>query len=180
MNLYRDFADAYVCHFDYNCEDTIMQYNVGYKVQGGLIEIICASQYNGTFQTGAIARYNLGVDVGFRGKANSAGILLSGNVDGALVYNNTVITGNEDIYKSISFANFGGQGYPENSSIYNNIFYNIGSADLKHNALQIGLNGFGGNFLGNQLSHNLIFGNSFWPFNVNYPTWILLILMLSI
>ncbi|MFL2876501.1 MAG: hypothetical protein ACJZ86_01435 [Pontiellaceae bacterium] len=165
MNLYRDFADAYVCHFDYNCEDTIMQYNVGYKVQGGLVEIICASQYNGTFQTGAIARYNLGVDVGFRDKENSAGILLSGNVDGALVYNNTVITGNEDIYKSISFANFGGQGYPENSSIYNNIFYNIGSSYLDHNALQIGLDGFAGNFRGNELSHNLIFGNSYRSFN---------------
>ena len=165
MNLYRDFADAYVCHFDYNCEDTIMQYNVGYKVQGGLVEIICASQYNGTFQTGAIARYNLGVDVGFRDKENSAGILLSGNVDGALVYNNTIITGVEDSYKSISFANFGGQGYPENSSIYNNIFYNIGSAYLDHNALQVGLDGFAGNFRGNELSHNLIFGNSYRPFN---------------
>jgi hypothetical protein len=165
MNLYRDFADAYVCHFDYNCEDTIMQYNVGYKVQGGLVEIICASQYNGTFQTGAIARYNLGVDVGFRDKENSAGILLSGNVDGALVYNNTIITGDEDSYKSISFANFGGQGYPENSSIYNNIFYNIGSAYLDHNALQVGLDGFAGNFRGNELSHNLIFGNSYRPFN---------------
>ena len=165
MHLYRDYADAYVCHFDYNCEDTLMQYNVGYKVEGGLVEIICASQYANTFQTGAIARYNLGVDVGFRDKENSAGILLSGNVDGALVHNNTIITGDERIYKSISFANFGGQAYPQNSSIYNNIFYNIGSAYLDHNALQVGLDGFAGNFRGNDLSHNLIFGNSYRPFN---------------
>lgn len=165
MNLYRDFADAYICHFDYNCEDTLMQYNVGYKVEGGLVEIICASQYANTFQTGAIARYNLGVDVGFRDKENSAGILLSGNVDGALVHNNTIITGDERIYKSISFANFGGQAYPQNSSIYNNIFYHVGSAYLDHNALQIGLDGFNGNFRGNELSHNLIFGNSYRPFN---------------
>ena len=165
MNLYREHADAFVCHFDYNCEDTIMQYNVGYKVEGGLVEIICASQYNQTFQEGAIARYNLGVDVGFRDKDNSAGILLSGNVDGALVYNNTIITGNESVYKSISFSNFGGQSFPENSSIYNNIFYNVGSAYLDHKNLQIGLNGFNnGNtvfYRGNTVNNNLVFGNSY-------------------
>ena len=165
MNLYRDVADAYVCHFDYNCEDTIMQYNVGYKVEGGLVEIISHSGYYG-FQTGAIARYNLGVDVGFRNKNNSAGILLSGNVNEAKVYNNTCVFYQEPVYKSISFSNFGAnQGpnansnfkWPYNCKIYNNIFYATGPTYVNHNALQIGIDGFGNNSIGNELSNNLIY-----------------------
>ncbi len=163
MNLYRDFADAFVCHFDYQCEDTLMQYNVGYKVEGGLVEVVSPSDAF-AFHDRGVARYNLGVDVGFRDKDNSAGIMLSGPVDGAQIYNNTIITGDESAYKSISFNNWGGQ-YPVNCKIYNNIFYNISSAYYDHNALQVGLDGFGGNFRGNVLSHNLVFGNSYRLFN---------------
>ena len=86
-------------------------------MQGGLVEIICASQYNGTFQTGAIARYNLGVDVGFRDKENSAGILLSGNVDGL---SSTIIRLLQVMKMSIKAFHLPvleDKAYPENSSI---------------------------------------------------------------
>ena len=43
-------ADSYVCHFDYNCRGTLMQYNIGYDIDGGLVELICASEYNGHFK----------------------------------------------------------------------------------------------------------------------------------
>ncbi len=144
-------TDSYVCHFDYNCRGTLMQYNIGYDIDGGLVELICASQYDRSFQTDAVARYNLGIDVGFRDTENAAGILISGNVDGGYIYNNTVITYDKPQYKGISFKNWGGE-WPSNNIICNNIFYALGTESTHLNQIkglengnQIGLNMYSGN-----------------------------------
>ncbi len=145
-------ADAYVCHFDYNCIGTVMQYNFGYDVEGGLIEYIVNSQWTNAFQENGIARYNIGIDVGYRNQVNGAGILLTGRVTGGQFYNNTIIQLNQPMTNGISFSNWGGE-YPDNNEIYNNIFYAAGTNEVKHKHPKKML------INGNVVSHNLYSGN---------------------
>jgi hypothetical protein len=150
-HLRADDADAYACHFDYNCVDTLMQYNIGYDIEGGLVEIIVNSQFASTFQENAIARYNIGIDVGWRNKTNGAAIFLSGDVIDSQVYNNTIVQLDKPHYKAISFNNWGGS-WPTNSVIYNNIFYAGGTTSTYVGPIR-GINH------GNVVSHNLYWGN---------------------
>lgn len=143
-------ADGYVCHFDYNCVDSLMQYNFGYDVDGGLIEIIVLSEFQ-FFQENAVARYNVGVDVGFRDKENAAGIMLSGRVDGSKVYNNTIVTTDaQPAYKAIAINNWGGE-WPTNSAVHNNLFLALGSASTFDDGNRL-------TQAGNVASHNLYHG----------------------
>jgi hypothetical protein len=150
-HLRNENADSYICHFDYNCIDTVMQYNFGYDVDGGLIEVIVLSDFS-FFQEDAVARYNIGVDVGFRDKPNAAGIMLSGRVTRSRIYNNTIVTTDrQSAYKAIAINNWGGE-WPDNNSIHNNLFLATGSPstfDDIHRMAQ----------RGNVLSHNLYHGN---------------------
>jgi len=145
-------ADCYVCHFDYNCVGTVMQYNFGYDVQGGLIQLLVNSAGVSNFQEQAVARYNIGIDCGWRNAANGAGIFLTGHVDGAQVYNNTSITtGLHSSYKALSFNNWGG-GWPRNNEIFNNVFFatNSPSGFNREDKMIVS---------GNVVSHNLYHGN---------------------
>lgn len=159
MNLFASDADAYVCHFDYNCIDTLMQYNIGYNVEGGLIEYIVNSEWAGMFQENGIARYNIGIDVGWRedssnpgtSKPNGAGIFLTGRVTGGQFYNNTIIQLSKPQYQAISFNNWGGE-WPTNNIIYNNIFYAADTVSTYNQPLRGTLND-------NIVSHNLYWGN---------------------
>jgi hypothetical protein len=150
-HLRNEGADSFVCHFDYNCVDTLMQYNFGYDVDGGLIEIIVLSDF-AFFQEGAIARYNVGVDIGFRNKENSAGIMFSGRVTESQVYNNTMIFRDEQpAYKAIAVNNWGGE-WPYNNFIHNNLFLATGSPVSFDDSDRLAQ-------LGNVVSHNLYHGN---------------------
>ena len=149
-------ADAYVCHFDFNCIDSVMQYNFGYDVQGGLIQVIVNSEFDG-FQENAVARYNVGVDVGWRTKTNGAGIFFTGRVTGSKVYNNTVLSTNlYPSYKALSVKDWGGE-WPDNNAMHNNLFLATGSPSGFENAFRMAQ-------LGNVVSHNLYYGN------MNAPT----------
>ena len=160
-HLRNENADSYVCHFDYNCIDTVMQYNFGYDVDGGLIEIIVWSLYSG-FQEDAVARYNVGIDVGFRNKENGAGIFLTGRVTRSKVYNNTIVTTSlHDSYKAISVNNWGGE-WPDNNVIHNNLFLATGSPSTFNDVGRL-------TNLGNVLSHNLYHGNITAPAADQFP-----------
>jgi hypothetical protein len=138
-----------------------MQYNFGYDVDGGLIEIIVNSQFNG-FQEDAVARYNIGIDVGFREKENSAGIFLTGRITRSRVYNNTVVTTDlHGAYKAISVRNWGGE-WPDNNEVYNNLFLATGSPSTFNNVSRLAE-------LGNVLSHNLYHGNMGVPSEDLFP-----------
>lgn len=148
-------TDAYVCHFDYNCVNTLMQYNFGYDVEGGLIQVMENPDNELFFQEGAVARYNIGIDVGFRDSVNSAGIFINGPIEGAQVYNNTVITLFKSLYKAISFNDYyvGDEAYwPKNNEVRNNIFYARGTAAGFANTAMMSSGG-------NVISHNLYQGN---------------------
>jgi hypothetical protein len=161
-NLRAPDADAYVCHFDYNCIDLIMQYNIGINVEGGLIEYIVNSTWNG-FQENGIARYNIGIDVGYRedldnpgtSKPNSAGIFLTGRVEGGQFYNNTIIQLSQPLYQAISFNDWGG-AWPTNNVIYNNIFYAADTVSTYNSPLRMLEKN-------NVVSHNLYYGNIVSP-----------------
>ena len=128
-----------------------MQYNFGYDVDGGLIEIIVLSDFS-FFQEDAVARYNIGVDVGFRNKENSAGIMFSGRVTRSKVYNNTIVTTDlHPSYKAIAVNNWGGE-WPDNNAIHNNLFLATGSPSTFNDMSRL-------TQLGNVLSHNLYHGN---------------------
>lgn len=150
-NIMKDGADASACHFDFNCVDSLMQYNIGINCQGSLIQVLNNS--NGTnFQVNAVARYNLGIDCGWRDNDNSAGIMITGDSSGSKIYNNTVITTDlHPAYKAISFANWGG-AWPTNSLIANNLFFAADSASVYANT----------NWMvqrDNVITHNLYAGN---------------------
>jgi hypothetical protein len=144
-------ADSYICHFDYNCIDTVMQYNFGYDVDGGLIEIIVLSQFS-FFQEDAIARYNVGVDVGFRTRDNAAGIMLTGRVTRSWVYNNTIVnTALRPAYKALAINDWGGE-WPTANFVHNNLFLATGNPVTFKDAWRMAE-------LGNVMSHNLYWGN---------------------
>lgn len=156
FNVFRHLrnpdADCYVCHFDFNCIGTVMQYNYGYDVQGGLIQLLVNSAGVSNFQEAAVARYNIGIDCGWRNTLNSAGIFFTGHVDGGQVYNNTVITtGLHPSYKALSFNNWGG-GWPRNNEIHNNVFYATNAPSTFNREDKMVVNG-------NVVSHNLYYGN---------------------
>jgi hypothetical protein len=150
-NILKDGADASACHFDFNCKDTLMQYNIGINVQGSLIQVLNNS--NGSnFQINAVARYNLGIDCGWRNNDNSAGIIITGDATGSKIYNNTLITTDlHPTYKAISFANWGGQ-WPTNSYIANNLFFAAGSPATYANEDKMTIRN-------NVVTHNLYTGN---------------------
>jgi hypothetical protein len=150
-NILKAGADASACHFDYNCKDTLMQYNIGINVQGSLIQVLNFS--NGSnFQINAVARYNLGIDCGWRNNNNSAGIMISGDATGSKIYNNTLIyTDLHPAYKAISFANWGEQ-WPTNSYIANNLFFAAGSPATYANVDKMVIRN-------NVVTHNLYTGN---------------------
>jgi len=151
-HLRKSSSDCYVCHFDFNCINTLMQYNYGYDVEGGLIQLLTNSENPANFQEGAVARYNIGVDCGWRPLKNGAGIFITGMVDGGKIYNNTIITTDKyPSYKAISFNNWGGK-WPKNNKIFNNIFYAAGSESGFNREDKMVVNG-------NVVSHNLYYGN---------------------
>jgi hypothetical protein len=157
MRLRNSSADSYVCHFDYNCTNTLMQYNVGFDVDGGLVQMIAFSGNLNNFQEAAVARYNLGIDIGFRDEINSSIFFLNGIVDGGMIYNNTAVTYSKSRYKGIAYNNWGNGGWPSNCLIYNNLFYAADTV-VGHHYIKRGF------LLGNEVSHNLYGGN------VNVPT----------
>jgi hypothetical protein len=149
------------------CINTLFEYNVGINCEGGLIQAINRSDGGVNIQSNLVARYNLGIDCGFRDKGNSAAIMLSGDVRDTKVYNNTIITtGSQPLYKAISFENWTDDGtgwqspgpytgpdvWPKNSLIANNIFYAFGGVKPGYN------NESRMSLEGNVVSHNMYAG----------------------
>ncbi len=145
-------GDGYACHFDYNCKGTVMQYNFGYDVEGGLIQYLVNSTQADRFQEDGVARYNIGIDVGWRNKINGAGIFLNGQVTGGQFYNNTIIQQSKPLNFGISFNDWGG-AWPATNRIHNNIFYAAGPATVTYgNANQFSNRG-------NRIRRNLYYGS---------------------
>ncbi len=167
-NINKAGADAYALHGDFMCVDTLFQYNVGINCEGGLIQVLNRSDGGINIQSNFVARYNLGIDCGWRDTDNSAAIMLTGDCNGSKIYNNTIISsGIKPRYKAISFGDWTDDGsgwqspgpytgpdvWPENTLIANNIFYSYGGKKPTYNNEAMMDDG------GNVVSHNMYAGS---------------------
>jgi nitrous oxidase accessory protein NosD len=99
---------------DYECERTIIQYNMSWRNKGGFL-LVCAPGKN--YCRNTVVRYNLSVDDG----VNSARVIhFGGNSENTLIHNNTfVITGKQQIplVKCTDWE----RGIPRNVDFINNL-----------------------------------------------------------
>ena len=125
---------------DYNCRNTLIQYNYSHDNAGGFL-LICndggslGEEYNiGTENT--IIRYNISVNDGVRKYPTRSGwfsptIHISGPVKNTKIYNNMFIMTNKPVEEAdrtvIKVDNWGGP-WPDDVFFANNIFYNIDDA----------------------------------------------------
>lgn len=114
---------------DYNCTDSLFQYNYSHDNDGGFM-LICNNPVQAeNFNTGTVVRYNIS-----RNDKNS-GIMLSGNPTDAQIYNNTVYIGEGVRSNPVNTYAWNG-GHASNIKFYNNIFYNLGSGDFSMGATE--------------------------------------------
>ncbi|MNC02631.1 hypothetical protein D3C75_500070 [compost metagenome] len=115
--LTRTTKDGQGFDSDYNTNRTIIQYNYSHDNEGGFL-LICSAG-NGNFNNDTIARYNISQNDLTRT------IQVIGNVKNASIYNNTFYIGSSLSTRPLLFDNW--NGYPDGTTVKNNIFYNLGS-----------------------------------------------------
>jgi|GEM_PF-848214 len=117
--LTRTTLDGQGFDADYNTNRTIIQYNYSHDNEGGFLLIITPGSTTGMFNNGTIVRYNISQN----DKARL--IQVFGPVKDAAIYNNTLYVGPGLTTNLLELNNQG--GFPDGTSVKNNIFYNLGS-----------------------------------------------------
>lgn len=115
---------------DFNCINTIIQHNYSYNNCGGMALLCCNGSEN--FNINPIVRYNLSINDGYQ-RTDPAGdyyndvptFVISGPVEGAQIYNNTIYTKKKEAAVEKFFLKLGNWGgpWPVNTSFKNNTFY---------------------------------------------------------
>lgn len=114
---------------DYNCNNTLMQYNYSHDNAGGFMLICSLSTKSDDgskylyFNKQPVVRYNISQN------DNRAVFHITGNVEDATIYNNTIYLSQTQTTEVYSFGDWGGFSAPINTKSYNNIFYNLGSGE---------------------------------------------------
>ena len=134
-------ADAGGFDSDYRCKNTLIQYNYSHHNEHGGILICCQGGSN-RFNDGTIIRYNIFQDNGRHV------IRVSGVPTNTDIYNNIIFTGAENSDNDIIWHK-NWDGYPDLTSYYNNIFYNLGV----NNGYDLGYS------TNNVFENNIFFGN---------------------
>jgi hypothetical protein len=146
---------------DWNCQNTIIQYNYSHNNYGGFL-LVCNNGSNvhtdrniGT--TNTIIRYNVSVNDGIRPYETerrswfAPTIHISGPVENTKIYNNVFIIPEKPLKENdrtiVEMDNWGGP-WPENTLFANNIFYVEEKADFYFDGDE-----------GTELSNNCFFGN---------------------
>jgi hypothetical protein len=108
-------ADAAGFDSDWNCKNTVIQYNYSHhNGYGGLLVCLDGSNKNG-FNEGTIVRYNILEENGHHG------IRISGTPTRTMVYNNLIYTGNDqDSVMTVFHKSWG--GWSKSALYQNNIF----------------------------------------------------------
>lgn len=116
---------------DFNCENTIIQYNYSFNNVGGFALICSDGSKSTSFNRNPILRYNLSIGDGFRTDgekyANKApSIHIAGNVESAKIYNNTIYATlkPESVVKEFVKSN-SWFGYADGTEFKNNTFYGV-------------------------------------------------------
>lgn len=144
---------------DWNCENTIIQYNYSHDNAGGFI-LICSKGSAG-FNDNTIVRYNISINDGFRtwgsGTDFCPSIHLAGNIFNTQIYNNTIYSGPKPASVEKSFIEATNwEAWSNLTYIYNNIFY---AADASKFIM--------GGSTNNSFNHNLYSANTILPADHN-------------
>ena len=127
---------------DYNCRNTLFQYNFSHDNDGGFM-LICndGSQHLpwNIGNSGTVIRYNLSVNDGLHT------FNISGPCQDTQIYNNTFYLGKSLNVPFVASGNWGG-AWSDNTRFWNNLFYVDGKAHFD----------FGG------MTHTVFDHNAFW------------------
>jgi hypothetical protein len=134
---------------DYNCTNSIFQYNYSHDNDGGFI-LICgpsASSWDAGCQD-TVVRYNISQNDGL----NSARVfhISGGGVNNTTIYNNVIYVGPSQNLPLLLFGNW--DGWPNDTKFYNNIFYVDGTASYSL-----------GSSTNNVFENNVFYGNHISP-----------------
>ncbi|KJD37221.1 hypothetical protein PW52_01955 [Tamlana sedimentorum] len=107
---------------DWNCKNTVIQYNYSHHNGHGGVLICCNGANKTSFNDGTLIRYNV-----FENNSHHI-IRNSGTTTNTQIYNNTFFAGKEqDSVQLVYHKNW--NGYPKNTFYANNIFYSLGEGN---------------------------------------------------
>ena len=110
-------GQGYDC--DFNCRNTLMQYNYSHDNQGGFMLICDDGDFKAPMNagnTGSVIRYNVSVNDGFHS------FTLNGPCDNTKIYNNVIYVGKGRSLYALACGNWGG-AWASDTLFANNIFY---------------------------------------------------------
>ncbi len=122
----KGYKDGQAFDSDYNCTNTIFQYNYSHDNEGGFM-LICTPKpdSNNVGCVGTIIRYNLSVN-------DQTRIFdIGGGAQNTQIYNNTIYVGKGLDVKLVSYGSWGENNWSDGMYFYNNIFYADQGAALR-------------------------------------------------
>jgi len=147
---------------DYNCQNSLFQYNYSHDNDGGFMLICGPARTGGNVGcVGTVIRYNIS-----QNDKSRIFHITGDSVRNTYIYNNIIYIGPDLDIPIVLFTDWG--GWPENTYFYNNIFYAEGAARYSYGA---GRNDDGtykhepgfGKSTNNIFSNNLFYGNHIKP-----------------
>ncbi len=136
---------------DYNCYNTLFQYNYSHDNDGGFM-LVCGPAPSGGIHgcVGTVIRYNISQNDGIAGARVFH--ISGGGVRNTLIHNNVIYVGPQQSLPMIKFDNWSGN--TDETYVYNNIFYVDGSVSYEYSGST-----------NNIFNDNVFFGN-----HTNTPT----------
>lgn len=107
---------------DWNCKNTIIQYNYSHHNGHGGILICCDGASKTSFNDGTVIRYNI-----FEDNAHHI-VRNSGNTTNTQIYNNVFFSGKERVAVQLVYHK-SWNAYPDKTTFSNNIFYSLGEGN---------------------------------------------------
>ncbi|MGV3640573.1 MAG: hypothetical protein ACO1NZ_08655, partial [Adhaeribacter sp.] len=124
---------------DWNCRNSVFQYNYSHDNDGGFMLVCSPTENNGVGNRNTIIRYNISQNDGKRIKWEAAGFSpvfhITGPVKNARIYNNIIYIDRQRHPKEdthlITFDTWGG-AWPDSTFFTNNIFYAADTASYAY------------------------------------------------
>jgi hypothetical protein len=121
---------------DWNSRNTLIQYNYSHDNEGGFLLICNEGGHDPSESVG-----NVGTTVRYNISQNdrNRGIALAGPVKDTAIYNNTIYVGVGTRSDAVLFTDW--DGWPQNTGVFNNIFYAAGESRIGHAVARSKTNG---------------------------------------
>ncbi len=121
-------GDAQGYDADWNCRNTLIQYNYSHDNEGGFLLVCDDGSSGSSYSVGnvnPVIRYNLSVDDGYRLGNMSPSIHIAGPCTGTRIYNNTIVMGIKpaDSLDNSFLRSNSWNGFPVDTLFENNIIY---------------------------------------------------------